>query len=667
MKSDYTQPHPDLNQFKTYLPEGAIARFGKGYVFDMQYAHDGSKFAVASTIGIWLYDTETWDELNLLTGHSYYVSGVEFSPDGKTLASMSCWNDHTIRLWDVETGETKAVLTGHTKEILSLVFSPDGMTLASAGEDQTIRLWDVSSGTLKRTFDEHNDQVNVLSYNPDGSRLASGGKDEVVRIYDTQSDELALTFAAHVNSVDTLNFSSDGNTLVSQGADNKVYFWHADSGELMQEISDNTNTKYTCDISDDGNTIVVADSNGTIHLCNSQTGDVVRTINLETELDSVATTYPLRGCQCGTDPDTKLGSVIYSPDNRTIACYDNRDTIHLLDMESETFLHTFKTPDRGSVNSYRYSMDGSTLAISNGLEINVWNVRSGELESTISGYAEVVGNAVFSPDGKTLVSLDDVVRIWDVGTHKLLSTISDISIASVAYSPDGQTLACGTYDNTILLFDTEAWQHRKTLEGHADTVTTLAFSPDGETLASGSSDNTIRLWHSITGEQIYRLKGHTESVNDLAFSPDCATLASGGWDGTIRFWDAASGELLRTIEIDQDNSIDSVAFSSDGLTLACTGENGDIGIRFWDVSTGGHLKTIDVEAGAYSVVYSPDGRTFASGGIGELSVWDAASGKIMRTLTGHIDPVYSIAYSADGQTLASGCRDSTVILWDLMA
>ena len=86
-----------------------------------------------------------------------------------------------------------------------------------------------------------------------------------------------------------------------------------------------------------------------------------------------------------------------------------------------------------------------------------------------------------------------------------------------------------------------------------------------------------------------------------------------------------------------------------------------------DVSTGELLRTIDVDAGAFSVVYSPDGRTIASGGMHELSIWDVATGEILKTFKGHIDPVHSVAYSSDGQTLASGCRDSTVVLWDLMS
>lgn len=667
MESDYTQARHDMNQFKNYLPEDAIARFGKGYVFDMQYAPDGSKFAVASTIGIWIYDTQTWEELHLLTGHTYHVSSVEFSPDGETLASISSFGDYTICLWDVASGEFNAVLTEHTEDIYSMVFSPDGDTLATAGKDHTIRLWNVSTGELIETHDEHRDRINVLTYSPDGSKLASGGNDEVIRIYDMQTGDLTLTFAAHVNSIDKLKYSSDGKTIFSQGADNKVCFWNPYNGDLIKEISGNSNTKYAFDISDDGHTIAVASSFGTIQLCNPQNGDVVKTIDLATKLDDVVTTYPLRGCQCGTNPDTKLSSVLYSPDNSTIACDDDRDTIHILEMESEAFLHTFKTPDKRSVNSYRYSPNGSTFAISNGLEINVWNVKSGEIERTICGYADVVRDAVFSPDGKTIVSLDDIVRIWDVTTNKLINTISaERSVACFAYSPNGEILACGTYDNTILLFETDTWQHSLTLEGHTDSVMSVEFSPDGKTLASGGNDNTIHLWNPIAGEQISKLKGHKNGVNDIVFSPDNSTLVSGADDGTIRFWDVFTGKLLNSIETDPHDSIDSVIFSPDGLILACTGENGGEGIRFWNVSTGELLRTIDVDAGAFSVVYSPDGQTIASGGMGEFSIWDVATGKILKTFSGHIDPVYSVAYSPDGQMIASGCRDSTVIVWDLI-
>ena len=107
---------------KWNLPEGAKARLGKGAVLDIAYSPDGASIAVATTIGIWLYDAQTYQELDILIGHTSWVESVVFSPDGQTLASGS-W-DKTLSLWDVETGENKQTLIGHTDSVMSVVFSP---------------------------------------------------------------------------------------------------------------------------------------------------------------------------------------------------------------------------------------------------------------------------------------------------------------------------------------------------------------------------------------------------------------------------------------------------------------------------------------------------------------------------------------------------------------
>ena len=120
-----------------HLPEGVKARLGKGWIREITYSPDGNRLAVASSIGIWIYDARSGEELDLLTGHTSWVNSVAFSPDGGTLASGS--RDNTVRLWDAVTGRHKATLTGHIYSVLSVAFSPDGGTLASGSGDKMVR------------------------------------------------------------------------------------------------------------------------------------------------------------------------------------------------------------------------------------------------------------------------------------------------------------------------------------------------------------------------------------------------------------------------------------------------------------------------------------------------------------------------------------------------
>jgi len=123
------------------LPEGAIARLGKGWVRDVAYSPKGDIIAVATSIGVWLYDAQTHKEIALLTGHSADVTSVAFSPDGQTIASGG--DDNTLKLWSVAQRREIASLTGHSSYVTSVAFSSDGQTLASGSEDGTILVWDL--------------------------------------------------------------------------------------------------------------------------------------------------------------------------------------------------------------------------------------------------------------------------------------------------------------------------------------------------------------------------------------------------------------------------------------------------------------------------------------------------------------------------------------------
>ena len=286
----------------------------------------------------------------------------------------------------------------------------------------------------------------------------------------------------------------------------------------------------------------------------------------------------------------------------------------------------------------------------------------------LSGHQNVILSVSFSPDGKTLASGSDdkTIKLWDLATGKELQTLSghQDEIYSVSFSPDGKTLASGSRDKTIKLWDLATGKELQTLSGHQEDISSVSFSPDGKTLASGSWDKTIKLWDLATGKELQTLSGHQEGISSVRFSPDGKTLASGSWDKTIKLWDLTTDKELQTLSGHQD-WISSVRFSPDGKTLA-SGSH-DKTIKLWDLATGKEIQTLSGhQKGISSVSFSPDGKTLASGSHDKtIKLWDLATGKELQTLSGHQDMISSVRFSPDGKTLASGSWDKTIKLWDL--
>ena len=591
-----------------HLPDGAIARFGKGRISQgekaIAFSPGGRRLALVSSLGIWVYDVATFRPQALLpTGFNRFGS-LAFSPDGTILASSPADGDRLTKVWDLATGGIITFMEGHTAS--PPVFSPDGNTLATGLWDGTVKLWDVATGETVATLEGHADVVTAVDFAPNGLTLASGSGDHTLRLWDLGTGETTAIFEGHTHRVLSIAFSPNGTVLASGSWDGTLRLW---------DVATGTNTA------------------------------ILERLGVPIE------------------------SVAFSADGTMLASKSENFKIKLWDVASETNTAILGGHTRG-VSSLAFSSDG-TLASGSWADgtVRLWYLTTGNA-ATLEGHADGVQSLAFSPDGKLIASgsasYEYSIRLWEVGTglntlylegHKWL-------VEALAFSPDGTTLASASWDRTVKLWDMTTGINTATLQGHTDWVRSVAFSSDG-TLVTGSKDRTIKLWDLATGTNTATLEGHTGGINSVSFSPDPSTLASGSEDGTVKLWDLETRSNTVTFQ-GHTNEVLSVAFSPDGTILASGAGANDHSVRLWDVALGkpagilrGHANWVN------SVAFSPDGTILASGADdGTVRIWNPRRGDHTATLE-HTSWVEAVAFSPDGTILASALEDGTIQLWDL--
>jgi WD40 repeat protein/class 3 adenylate cyclase/energy-coupling factor transporter ATP-binding protein EcfA2 len=621
-----------------------------------------------------------------LQGFHTPVEATAFSPDGKLLASVTL--DGTT-LWDTATWRPVGPpLRSSQGGWQGVDFSPDGRTLAIAGGKGRVELWDVSTRKELRELTDpaatpREPQLSLVRYSPDGSVIAAGPQEtNHVTLWATTSGQVIgrpITTNPPGSGAQSISFSPDSKRIAVPAAPGTVGIWEVATGHRVGEPLEIGSAGVEAAIfAAGGRTLIASDDSGSVSIIDIRTGRPVRP-----------------SLSVGNKPAASLD---LSPDGRLLAAASFVGSVFVWDVKTGAPYGPTLTADTSPVSDVVFSPDGRTLVSSHLRSAVVWNMNGDQvIGEPLGGPTNLTTDVSFSNDGKRLAAgqFDGSTIVFDTQTRREALRIDIGSVVTaVAFHPDGNLIAVGTIDGKVRFFDPKRGAAvGSLLGGGRSAVWQIAFSPDGRLLAVAVDPNgvdgfsgqqrqgEVQLWDVHSRSRVGRaIAPGGGSVLSAAFNRDGTLLATGSYGGRLDLWDvptqASHGKPMRVA----DDGFPSVAIDPSGGLVAGGGAIGPV--RVWRVADqrpafpplSGHTGPVTGvafdPAGSFLATTSPFGATRlwdpATGlGYGDELVASPRPGSLISSID--LPPFLGLrnAFSPDGKLLAAAGVETLAMLWDV--
>ncbi|KAG1739339.1 WD40-repeat-containing domain protein [Suillus lakei] len=653
-----------------------LSTIGDDDVWSLAWTSDEKKLISGTVDGsIRIFDTATKQQIAVLEGHDEVVAAIALFPNDRLLASTS--RDNTARLWNLDTNFQVGPPIQHENDVNCAAFSVDGKLLATTCDDGNAYLWDIQSilnaAGLEDLLSMPDVQQSELKKKASATRCPAPHRLPGF-FNDVQERDLppSITRRLHHNpsvhsrrSAFAPSWGSRPRALLARipplfhrskpNTDEPV--------EFQQHPGPTTSSRRSPPVVE----VAAQDDKKALYVAPRKTagktaGDKAKGIKNpkwwfgRTQDALFGHLFSLFRSALDTDDAIELQQWA----RQTTSSRCSHHVVEVAAIRDKQAIYVARQPETASEMARRIKNPTLWPAVIP--------------YRTMQGHTGFVEGVVHLPGGQHIItcSYNGSPKLWDLESGAQIGDDwrdegGSVGLKTIALSPKGDTIASGSIDGTVRLWDVEMRKVVRKWTGHAGAVKSVCWSPDGERVVSGASDETVKVWNVKSATPVLGLKTTKtgQSVHTVSYSPKATKIATAGFN--IKIWDAKSGKLLSTVGHAANQVVCSLVWTSDEKKLISGYSGGSI--RIFDTATWWQIALLDGHQGAvYSITLSRNDRLLVStSGDQKARLWNLDTKFLVGPPLQHEHIVTSAAFSADGELLSTGCADENAYVWNIHA